>query len=329
MRRILCFWGNSLWVVVGIMPPPVSGQVSSHAPVVSSGPSREPFQVSHDTSRRSEPVGTGATRRANTLLVLGKDTVRLSQADSLAEIDVWLGYQYEEAGRQKDAEAAYIRVLSKVSGSARTYAETRLRAMLQVEKAPKFRWIPWPVRSPAIWLVDRIGRVELLWLVGLIGFGLWWWRRAARRGKTQLRIQPFTRQLPSSVGLGIEDTIADLHKRTSEVGAPAGVLLNSGLKLPVMSTAPSENLAELVGAISQQPWIPKVLGWILKGSDNPRFVVRGHVEGTLWAVRIVVGLDDDGLRVRTWDRTLRFYQLIDGEQELACQVIYTLSESNS
>ncbi len=325
MRRILSFWNASLLVVVGITPSPVSGHLRSTAAPMVPHASDERFQAPRGTGGNRRPPSDTVTNHPSAQLVLGQDTLRLPEADSLVRIDLWLGYQYEEVGRQKEAESAYARLLSRASDSARAYAQTRLRAILGAEKAAAFRWVPRPFRPVVARLTDWTWFVEAVWL-GLLVALLVSRRLAAQKGKTQVRIQAFTRHLPSSIGLGIEDTIADLHRRTNEVGKPVGVLLNSGLKLPVVWTAPSEDLVKLVEIVSPQPWIPKVLGWILKGSDNPRFLVQGHVEGTLWAVRVVVRLDDHGQRVRNWDRTVLFHQLLSGEQELACQVVYTLSE---
>jgi len=204
----------------------------------------------------------------------------------------------------------------------------RLRTIWEEDEASAFRWVPWPFRPILVWLSEWRWRTEALWIVALAVLG-YLRNRTTRAGKTQLSIKPFTRTIPPDIGLGIEDTVADFHRKMNDVSAPVGILINSGLKLPVMSTAQAEDLVELVEIVSPQPWIPKVLALILKGAYNPRFVVSGHATGTLSAVRIVAGLEDEGRRVRAWDRTVRSQDLIDGERALACEIVYALSEYSS
>lgn len=284
-----------------------------------------PVQASQDTVTYGQKVRDTVEKRFKTAPALRRDSLRLLASDSSAASDLWLGYQYEAVGRRKDAESAYLRVLPIASDSVRAYAQTRLQSIWKADRADEFGWIFWPLRPFLLWFSEWRWRAEALLLAagGILGY---LHLRTRRAGKTQLRIQPFTRNLTSSVGLGIEETIADFHQRTNEVGAPLGVLLNSGLKLPVMYTAPNEEFLELVEIVSPQPWIPKIVGRILRGSDNPRFVVTGHATGTMSAIRVVVGLKDGGRRVRSWERTVAPNDLIDCERALACEVVFALSE---
>lgn len=265
-----------------------------------------------------------ATRPTN-VIVLGTDSIRLLRSDSLAQTDLWLGYQYQKVGRRRDAESAYIRILPIVSDSVRTYVRARLETIWAQDRASEFGLTPWPVRPFLAWLSKWRWRAEAIWLVGLGALG-YLRRRTSRAGRTQLRIQPFARSLPPDIGLGIEETIADFHRKTHEVSLPVGILLNSGLKLPVMSSAPAAELVELIEIVSPPSWVPTVVARLLKGADNPRFLVTGHAAGTLYGVRIVVRLSDKGRPVRSWDRTVLPKDLTGLERALACEIVFVLSE---
>lgn len=264
-----------------------------------------------DTIRSPLPIG----------LVLGLDTLVLPGADSAVRHDLWLGAEFERAGRDADAEAAYLRVLPKGSTSARAYAQRRIEAIHRSERA---RWVPWPIRPAWVWFSDWAWAPEAAWAL-LLGYAFLLYRRTVRKGKTQLRVQPFTRNLPTEVGVGIEQTIADFYRRTRQ-GSALGILMNSGLRIPIMSTEPSSDVIEIVAGVGLPTWIPQILRVILKSADQPRFVIKGQAEGTLWSVRIALRLEDKGKLVQSWDRTIPYYQLIERELDLACEVIYALSE---
>ena len=111
-----------------------------------------------------------------------------------------------------------------------------------------------------------------------------------------------------------------------EIARPVGLVSGSGLKLPVVSTAPNEDLVGLVEVVEAPAWLPKLLGWIIRSNDAPRFVVRGHAAGTPWSVRVVVILEDGGREVGHWDRTITGYEMLGVERAIACEVVYKLSE---
>jgi hypothetical protein len=313
---MLPWLGASLPTVFAVPPYHVAGQSKQAVgAAVSPAPAPRAVQAAHAGS-------------ATSVIVLGKDSLRLPPLDSLARTDLWLGYSYSIVGRRKDAESAYLRILPKVSETVRTYVRAQLQTIWEEDEASAFRWVPWPFRPILAWFSEWQWRAEALWLVAVAVLAYLRYR-TTRAGKTQLRIQPFTRNLPPDIGVGIEETVADFHRKTNEVSAPVGILINSGLKLPVMSTARPEELVELVEIVSPEPWIPKVLALILKGAYHPRYVVSGHASGTLSSVRIVAGLDDEGRRVHAWDRTVRSQDLIESERALACEIVYALSEYSS
>ena len=227
------------------------------------------------------------------------------------------------------AESCYLLLLNSELASVRSLARRRLRELLiEREKegvSDQFSWLPIPFRPLLVTLQSWRWRPEFIWLSVLFSLALlskW----TQRRGRGQLRIERFKRDLPAAIALGPEETIADYHRKTQELGRPLGVLLTPGLKLPVVSNAPSETLADLLEIAKSPSWLTEAIRFIVKLSDRPRFVISGHIEGNAACVRLVVMLYDCGAVIGTWDVTTVVNDLLDKQAILACEVIRKLSE---
>lgn len=288
-----------------------------------SSPPDQERRTARDTAFRSEVTSPTARRSVDTVFVLGGVRLPLTMADSIAAYELWLGHEHERAGRKEDAALAYERVRAQHPGVARSYAEERLRVLSEEERASNLTWLPSGVRDVVLWLESWKYKWDAFWIIFGVAF-LAVVARQCQKARTQVQIEQFTRQVPAQIGIGLEDTIADIHKRTVQVSQPLGVIVNSGLKLPVLATS-SDAIVQFVEIVSPKPWIPKAVGWMRRWA-KPKFIVSGHMEGTLEAVRIVVALEKSGDLVREWDVIIPTQTLREGELNLALQVIHSLAE---
>ena len=248
--------------------------------------------------------------------------------DSSARTELWLAYQHERNGRRSDAESIYSRVMPKLAGPGKTFVRNRLRSMWADDKNARLNWAPSPARPLLRAWSEWNYRPEAVWIIGLTAF-LVLHVRTRRAGWTQLRVKPFTRNLSANVGLGIEETIADFHRKTREVSSPLGVIVHSGLKLPVVSSARPDPFLQVIELFSPPSWLPRLWSWAMSGADKPRFLIQGHVAGNEASVRIVAHLQDSGQEVRSWDHSAPAGNLLALERTIACEIIFAVSERSS
>jgi len=224
-------------------------------------------QAQPDTSRRKPPLIAPGLRSVDSVLVLGAVRLRLTLGDSTAAHELWLGHEYERVGRITDAVRAYERARQQ-PGAVRSYASERLRVLLREQRASQLPWLPSGVREAALWLRGWSFTVNALWGLAVLVFLVWAITRS-RRAKNAVQVEQFTRRIPEDFGVGLEDTIVDVHRRSVEVSRPLGVIINSGLKLHVLATS-SQAIIDLVEVVSPKPWITKLVGLMLRwrGPDS-------------------------------------------------------------
>jgi hypothetical protein len=239
---------------------------------------------------------------------------------------MWLACQYELANRLKDAEAAYLRAAQIATKLVwEDSVSPGIKRVLKEQAQDAWSWAPRFLRARLVRLWAWQYLTDGIWLVGVFlvaGYGV----RRALRWNRELRIEPFARGIPSAILLDPERMITTMHQTVRDVSEPMGLLSNSGLKLPVISTASAEDVIAVVEVTSPPKWLLKLVGSISKVLDRPRFVVSGHVEGTLTKVRLAANLHEHGRLVRSWDLIVPAEMALEEESRLACELLYTLSE---
>ena len=241
--------------------------------------------------------------------------------------EVWLAASLHRMGRLADAEAAYERALSMAVGADSLVVRRHLQEILEERREAGWIhwWVPRPFRTTLIRLLGWKSLPDVYWSAGVI---LVLVRLLARRrkGARTARIEVFAKDLPQHVRLNPERRIADYHRKMAQARAPVGVLVATGLKLPTLATVESDELVKWTDLITSKELLRQLARAISDFVAPPRFLITGHVEGTVSAVRFVVSVKDRGKSVRDWDSVFPYRQVLDEESKLACEVVFSLSE---
>ena len=303
-------------------------------------------QEARDTARAegasTAPAGaTAAPEGAST----APDSARAAAAraaaaaDQKAGLDLWLGREYERVRRFTDAEAAYVRALSAASDSVRAEAQSRIASILERKRGWFGRNVGTPFGSAWSAVLTTVFTILIGVVIALLLFppvrkGANWW--GERRGKHRLTIEPFTRHLPEDVGLGIEDTIVEMHGRMNTLLRPLGILWSSDIqtvqgsaRLPVISSKSfGGEIAQLVESFGNPPLAQGVRD-ALSGAGRTEFRVGGVLQAIGSRVQLTARLEKNGKTVKTWSRRRSKFLALEAERDLAHDIIRALLEQTS
>ena len=245
--------------------------------------------------------------------------------ESAARKQLELGRTYEDLGRLKEAEAAYVKAAESDWTPTRQMAIDSLKQVSQRQDAVTAKQVAAPlvaawsagVTAASTALITALLTVAGLALIWVLTrpFAPWWRSYWKRKGRNKVKIGPITHSPKDIAGPRFEQLLMLVHGRLRTHFKPRK-LIKGVPRLPMIARSQSAEVLELVESLIPGA-VGKYIGWLLKESNKPQYSIEAVVQSR-WNLRwFLVSVKDDGELLKNWNEMSDNGNWIAEEKKLA------------
>ncbi|HYJ89007.1 MAG TPA: metallophosphoesterase [Pyrinomonadaceae bacterium] len=240
------------------------------------------------------------------------------EATSLKQLE--MGLTYENLGRLKEAEAAYLKAAENDWQPTRQKALASLKRVVYEQDSVRERYLFGPMR--AAWSVGITGFFALLpALLVVLGIYVYKWWRGRKDGKYQLKIGPIIDSPKGEAGAIFERVTTMMHGRM-RTHYKRRNLIEGEPRLPMIASSQSEDVPTII-----ESFLPgglgKLMALLLKRTESPKYSIVGVMRSDIFMRnrRIFLSLRAEGESLKNWSVDGNADESIGGHKKLAYEAL--------
>lgn len=241
-----------------------------------------------------------------------------AEAASLRQFE--LGRTYEDQGRFKEAEAAYLKAAENDWPPTRQRALASLNRVVASQESFYEKYVASPFGAEVTTVVTVLLVVApiLLLYLPVRWYGKW-------AGRYQLKIGPIITSPKGETGAAFEQVAKTVHggMRTHYGDLPP--LFPPGTRLPMLAGSLCEEVATLVE--SSLPSITgKLMAWLIRRTSRPKYSIEGvvHSNSTQNNSALTLSLMREGKPLQSWDEEAAMNEHIGRHRRVAFEALRRL-----
>lgn len=234
-----------------------------------------------------------------------------------------IGSVYENLGRPKEAEAAYLKAAENDWQPIRQQALVSLKRVVDEQDSRCERYLFGPARAAlSAFFTGFFALLPAVFVVILIYVYKWW--RGRRDGKYQLKIGPIIDSPKGEAGAIFEQVTTMMHRRLCINNKRRNLIVDE-LRLPMIARSQSEEVGTIV-----ESFLPgglgKLMALLIKRTERPKYSIEGVIKSDIFRRnrRILLSLRAEGESMKTWITDGEANESIRRHRLLAYQALITV-----